>query len=39
MNSARHRANILDCGNKALGVGIGHGGHSGIYWTQDFGSR
>jgi uncharacterized protein YkwD len=39
MNSAGHQANILNCGNKALGVGIGHGGHYGIYWTQDFGTR
>jgi uncharacterized protein YkwD len=39
MNSAGHKANILNCANRALGVGIGHGGHYGIYWTQDFGSR
>jgi uncharacterized protein YkwD len=39
MNSAGHRANILNCANTALGVGIGHGGSYGIYWTQDFGSR
>ena len=40
MNSAGHRANILNCANQALGVGIGHGGQRyGIYWTQDFGSR
>ena len=39
MDSAGHRANILNCATKALGVGIGHGGHYGIYWTQDFGSR
>jgi uncharacterized protein YkwD len=39
MNSPGHKANILNCANKALGVGIGHGGSYGIYWTQDFGSR
>ena len=39
MNSPGHRANILNCSNKALGVGIGHGGSYGIYWTQDFGTR
>ena len=37
MHSSGHRANILKCSNKALGVGIGHGGKYGIYWTQDFG--
>jgi uncharacterized protein YkwD len=37
--SAGHRANILNCSTKALGVGIGHGGRYGTYWTQDFGSR
>ncbi len=37
MNSSGHRANILDCANRALGVGIGYGGPYGIYWTQDFG--
>ncbi len=39
MNSAGHKADILDCANQALGVGIGHGGRYGTYWTQDFGSR
>ncbi|HYN65639.1 MAG TPA: CAP domain-containing protein [Ornithinibacter sp.] len=37
MNSSGHRANILNCSNKALGVGIGKGGSYGTYWTQDFG--
>lgn len=37
MNSAGHRANILDCGNRAIGVGVGRGGSYGIYWTQTFG--
>lgn len=37
MNSPGHRANILDCKNRAIGVGIGRGGSYGTYWTQDFG--
>ncbi len=37
MNSSGHRANILSCSNRALGVGIGYGGPYGIYWTQNFG--
>jgi uncharacterized protein YkwD len=37
MNSSGHRANILNCTNRALGVGIGYGGPYGTYWTQDFG--
>jgi uncharacterized protein YkwD len=39
MNSAGHRANILNCANTALGVGVARGGSYGTYWTQDFGSR
>lgn len=37
MNSAGHKANILNCSSVAIGVGIGHGGPYGIYWTQGFG--
>jgi uncharacterized protein YkwD len=37
MNSAGHRANILNCSFKDLGVGVARGGSYGIYWTQDFG--
>jgi uncharacterized protein YkwD len=37
MNSSGHRANILNCSSKAIGVGIGKGGSYGTYWTQDFG--
>ena len=37
MNSSGHRANILSCSSKAIGVGIGKGGSYGTYWTQDFG--
>lgn len=35
MNSAGHRANILNCGFKEIGIGLAQPGH---YWTQDFGS-
>jgi uncharacterized protein YkwD len=34
MNSPDHRANILDCGFTAIGVGLDR---RGMYWTQDFG--
>jgi len=37
MNSAGHRANILNCGLKTLGVGAARVGSGQIYWTQDFG--
>ena len=37
MNSSGHRANILNCSSRAIGVGIGKGGSYGTYWTQDFG--
>ncbi|MEV5569391.1 CAP domain-containing protein [Spirillospora sp. NPDC052269] len=36
MNSPGHRANILNCGLKALGVGRADGS-GGTLWTQDFG--
>jgi uncharacterized protein YkwD len=36
MNSAGHRANILNCDYKTLGVGV-HFGAGGPWWTQDFG--
>ena len=36
MNSAGHRANILDCSLGSLGVGVATGGSYGIYWTQLF---
>ncbi|GAA0589258.1 sigma-70 family RNA polymerase sigma factor [Streptomyces crystallinus] len=38
MNSPGHRANILNCAFKELGVGI-HYGSGGPWWTQDFGTR
>lgn len=36
MNSEGHRANILNCDYKTLGVGV-HFGPGGPWWTQDFG--
>ncbi|MFD0022551.1 CAP domain-containing protein [Streptomyces sp. NPDC058382] len=36
MNSEGHRANILNCDYKTLGVGV-HTGAGGPWWTQDFG--
>lgn len=36
MNSEGHRANILNCDYKTLGVGV-HYGSGGPWWTQDFG--
>ncbi len=40
MNSEGHRANILNCGLKDIGVGYaaGSGADYGQYWVQDFGS-
>ncbi|GGX05783.1 CAP domain-containing protein [Streptomyces chartreusis] len=41
MNSPGHRANILDCSLKHLGVGYVKkaGTAHGTYWTQDFGAK
>ncbi len=39
MNSTGHRANILNCEHKAVGVGRASGGPYRYYWTQLFGSR
>ncbi|MEU6843973.1 CAP domain-containing protein [Streptomyces sp. NPDC046716] len=36
MNSEGHKANILNCDFKTLGVGV-HFGSGGPWWTQDFG--
>ncbi|MEV0124562.1 CAP domain-containing protein [Streptomyces sp. NPDC050703] len=36
MNSSGHRANILNCDYKTLGVGV-HFAPGGPWWTQDFG--
>jgi uncharacterized protein YkwD len=36
MNSPGHRANILNCSLKAIGIGVEYGS-GGPWWTQDFG--
>ncbi|MGW0577457.1 CAP domain-containing protein [Streptomyces sp. NPDC002920] len=36
MNSPGHKANVLNCDFKTLGVGV-HFGSGGPWWTQDFG--
>ncbi|AEY87604.1 putative RNA polymerase ECF-subfamily sigma factor [Streptomyces hygroscopicus subsp. jinggangensis 5008] len=38
MNSPGHRANILNCAFKDIGVGV-HDGSGGPWWTQAFGAR
>ncbi|MFJ9817389.1 sigma-70 family RNA polymerase sigma factor [Streptomyces sp. NPDC101151] len=38
MNSPGHRANILNCSFKEIGVGV-HRGSGGPWWTQDFGAK
>ncbi|MFD7098298.1 sigma-70 family RNA polymerase sigma factor [Streptomyces xanthophaeus] len=38
MKSPGHRANILNCSFKDIGVGI-HQGPGGPWWTQNFGAR
>jgi uncharacterized protein YkwD len=37
MNSAGHRANILNCSSIAVGVGVAYASDGAIYWTQNFG--
>jgi uncharacterized protein YkwD len=37
MNSSGHKANILNCGYRHIGIGHATGGPYGHYWTQDFG--
>ena len=37
MNSPGHRANILNCGSIAVGVGLAYTKGGAAYWTQDFG--
>jgi uncharacterized protein YkwD len=36
--SSGHRANIVNCAAKAIGVGLAHGRNGTPYWTQLFGS-
>jgi uncharacterized protein YkwD len=38
MNSAPHKANILNCSAKAIGVGVARKADGTPYWTQEFGS-
>jgi uncharacterized protein YkwD len=38
MNSPGHRANIVNCDLKAVGIGVEYGS-GGPWWTQDFGFR
>ncbi|MGW2781542.1 sigma-70 family RNA polymerase sigma factor [Streptomyces populi] len=38
MNSPGHRANILNCSFRNIGVGV-HKGSGGPWWTQDFGAK
>ncbi|GIF67151.1 hypothetical protein Ais01nite_51860 [Asanoa ishikariensis] len=38
MNSPGHRANILNCDAKAIGVGLAKASDGSPYWTQMFGS-
>lgn len=37
MNSSGHRANILNCDFREIGIGV-HKGDGGPWWTQDFGT-
>ncbi|MCB5183289.1 CAP domain-containing protein [Streptomyces antimicrobicus] len=37
MNSSGHRANILNCAFKEIGIGV-HKGDGGPWWTQNFGT-
>ena len=37
MNSSGHRANILDCSAKTVGVGIAYASNGNPYFTEDFG--
>ena len=41
MSSPAHRANILNCRLRNVGIGFGENGGSdyGTYWVQDFGTR
>ena len=38
MNSPGHRANILNCAARAMGVGVATGADGRLYWTQVFGA-
>jgi uncharacterized protein YkwD len=38
MNSAGHKANILNCGFKNIGVGVVADAQGSLVWTQNFAS-
>ncbi|WP_328468332.1 CAP domain-containing protein [Actinoplanes sp. NBC_00393] len=38
MNSPGHKANILNCGYKHIGVGVKKSSEGTLYWTQNFAS-
>jgi uncharacterized protein YkwD len=38
MESEGHRANIVNCGYREVGVGVARDPDGGPWWTQDFGS-
>jgi uncharacterized protein YkwD len=38
MNSSGHKANILNCGYKHIGVGVTKSSKGTLYWTQNFAS-
>ncbi|MEU4425741.1 CAP domain-containing protein [Actinoplanes sp. NPDC024001] len=38
MNSPGHKANILNCGYKHIGVGVAKSSKGTLYWTQNFAS-
>ncbi len=39
MASSGHRANILNCSMRSIGVGVARASDGRLYWTQDFGGR
>ena len=39
MKSPGHRANILNCKAKAIGIGAAYAANGNPYYTQDFGSK
>jgi hypothetical protein len=39
MNSSTHRKNILNCGFRAIGVGLARAPDGTMFWTQNFGGR
>ncbi len=37
LNSPPHKANIVDCSAKAVGVGVARASNGAVLWTEDFG--